>query len=175
MVYIQFLRDVISRFLWSTGHPWNFNPRNFIGKTLAYINQRAGYLWTAMLLRLTLVRTDSKFWVFQPYHLQLLIVEVVLNLVHINLLHFSICSVCMAPTSMTGHVRLSPNMDYDIHCPWFKISALLVEMREEVCIEMNTKSANFLRLVILENKIRICDILEIYMPQNLYVYSDVWV
>ena len=31
---------------------------------------------------------------------------------------------------------------------------------------MNTKSANFLRLVILKSKIWICNILEIYMPRK---------
>ena len=37
-----------SRFSWSTGHPRNFRPRNFTGKTLACIDWRAGYMWMAM-------------------------------------------------------------------------------------------------------------------------------
>ena len=40
----KFSRDVILRFLWSTGHLQNFHPQNFIGETLACINWRAGYL-----------------------------------------------------------------------------------------------------------------------------------
>ena len=40
IVYVQIFEGCnFQGFLWSTGHPRNFHPRNFIG-----INQRAGYL-----------------------------------------------------------------------------------------------------------------------------------
>ena len=40
----KFSRDMIIGVSWSTGHPQNFRPQSFIGKTLACINQRVGYL-----------------------------------------------------------------------------------------------------------------------------------
>ena len=43
-IHTNFLGMQFLRFSWSTGHLWNFDPQNFIGKTLTCINWRAGYL-----------------------------------------------------------------------------------------------------------------------------------